>query len=446
MFKRVLVANRGEIACRVIRACRKLGVESVAVYSEADRDSLHVRMANVSICIGPADSSRSYLHIPAIISAAEISDVDAIHPGYGFLSENGHFADICRSLDITFIGPSSQAMAKMSDKAGARELAKSVGVPTLPGSEGIIEDDEAGLRVARIIGYPVIVKASAGGGGRGIRVAHNDAALRIAMSSARTEAEAAFGDGSLYIEKFLTHPRHVEIQVLCDEHGNVIHLGERDCTIQRRHQKLIEESPSPVVDKATRRAMGEAAVKLCKAAGYTNAGTIEFLYEKGQFFFMEMNTRIQVEHPVTEMVTGLDLIEEQLRVASGEPLRWRQKDIRHTGHAIEFRINAEDPDRKFSPCPGVISLFVNPVEQGVRTDSFVYSGYRVTPYYDSMIAKLIVHAENRAQCIENAKKALREFILEGVKTTIPFHLGMLENIAFVNLDYDINFVDKLMKL
>ncbi|MCD7897456.1 MAG: acetyl-CoA carboxylase biotin carboxylase subunit [Planctomycetaceae bacterium] len=444
MFKRVLIANRGEIACRIIRACKKLGVESVAVYSEADRESLHVRMANVSICIGPAESARSYLHIPSIVSAAEISNVDAIHPGYGFLSENGHFADICRSLDITFIGPSSEAMAKMSDKAGARELAKSCGVPVLPGSEGIVPDDEAGLKIARQIGYPVIVKASAGGGGRGIRVAHNDAALRIAMSSARAEAEAAFGDGSLYIEKFLTHPRHVEVQVLCDEHGNCIHLGERDCTTQRRHQKLIEESPSPVVDRSTRKAMGDAAVKLCKAAGYTNAGTIEFLYENGQFFFMEMNTRIQVEHPVTEMVTGLDLIEEQLRIASGEQLRWRQKDIRQSGHAIEFRINAEDPDMKFAPRPGKVSLFVYPEEPGVRTDSFIYSGYVVTPYYDSMIAKLIVHAENRDACIEKSKKALREFILEGVPTTIPFHLAMLENIAFVNSDFDINFVDKLI--
>ncbi len=443
MFKRVLIANRGEIACRVIRACRKLGVESVAVYSEADRDSLHVRMANVSICIGPAESARSYLHIPSIISAAEISDVDAIHPGYGFLSENGHFADICRSLDIAFIGPSSEAMARMSDKAGARELAKACGVPTLPGSEGVVPDDESALKIARSIGYPVIVKASAGGGGRGIRVAHNDAALRIAMTSARAEAEAAFGDGSLYIEKFLTQPRHVEVQVLCDEHGNVIHLGERDCTTQRRHQKLIEESPSPVVDRHVRKAMGEAAVKICKAANYTNAGTIEFLFENGQFFFMEMNTRIQVEHPVTEMVTGMDLIEEQLRVAAGEPLRWRQKDIKFTGHAMEFRINAEDPDRKFSPNPGPVNLFITPETPGVRTDSFIYSGYRITPYYDSMVAKLIVHADSRAQCIEKSKMALRDFILEGVKTTIPFHLAMLENIAFVNSDFDINFVDKL---
>ncbi len=443
MFKRVLIANRGEIACRIIRACRKMGIESVAVHSEPDRESLHVRMANYSICIGPAESARSYLHIPSIISAAEISDVDAIHPGYGFLSENGHFADICRSLDIAFVGPSSESMAKMSDKAGAKALAKASGVPILPGSDGVIADDEEGLKIARQIGYPVIVKASAGGGGRGIRVAHNDAALRSGMSSARAEAEAAFGDGSLYIEKFLTQPRHVEVQVLCDEHGNVIHLGERDCTTQRRHQKLIEESPSPVVDKNTRKAMGDAAVRLCKAAGYTNAGTIEFLFEKGEFYFMEMNTRIQVEHPVTEMVTGLDLIEEQLRVASGEVLRWRQKDIKWSGHAMEFRINAEDPERKFAPNPGQVTLFVQPEIDGTRTDSFVYSGYRVTPYYDSMIAKLIVHAPSRAECIEKSKMALKDFMLEGVKTTIPFHQMMLENIAFVNSDFDINFVDKL---
>ncbi len=443
MFKRVLIANRGEIACRIIRACRKLGIESVAVYSEADRESLHVKMATVSICIGPNESAKSYLHIPSIVSAMEISNVDAIHPGYGFLSENGHFADICRSLDIAFVGPSSGAMAKMSDKAGARELAKSCGVPVLPGSEGKIVDDDDGLRLARQIGFPVIVKASAGGGGRGIRVAHNEASLRIGMSSARAEAEANFGDGSLYLEKFLTKPRHIEVQVLCDEHGNVIQLGERDCTTQRRHQKLIEESPSPVIDKSTRKAMGDAAVKLCKASGYTNAGTIEFLYEDGKFYFMEMNTRIQVEHPVTEMVTGIDLIAEQLRIAAGEPLRWRQKDIHHHGHAMEFRINAEDPERRFAPNPGTVRIFVPPEAEGVRTDSFIYSGYRITPYYDSMIAKLIVHGENRQDCIEKAKQALRDTILEGISTTIPFHLNMLENVQFVKSEFDINFVDKL---
>ena len=443
MFKRILIANRGEIACRIIRACRKMGIESVAVHSEADRESLHVKMATFSICIGPNDSARSYLHIPSIVSAMEIANVDAIHPGYGFLSENGHFADICRGQNIAFIGPSSAAMAKMSAKADARELAKSCGVPILPGSEGIIQDEDEGLAIARQIGYPVIVKASAGGGGRGIRIANNEAALRIAMSSARAEAEANFGDGSLYLEKFLTSPRHVEVQVLCDEHGGVIHLGERDCTTQRRHQKLIEESPSPVVDRATRKAMGDAAVRLCKAAGYTNAGTIEFLFEDGKFYFMEMNTRIQVEHPVTEMVTGIDLIEAQIRVAAGEPLAWRQKDIQNTGHAMEFRINAEDPERRFAPCPGTVKLFVPAELPGVRTDSFVYSGYRITPYYDSMIAKIIVLADDRESCIARSKQALKDTILEGVKTTIPFHLMMLENNAFVNSEFDINFVDKL---
>ena len=443
MFKRVLVANRGEIACRVIRTCRKLGIETVAVYSTADRDSLHVKMATVSICIGPPESARSYLHIPAIVTAAEISNADAIHPGYGFLSENGHFADICRSLDIAFVGPSSASMAKMSDKAGARALAKSRGVPVLPGSDGALPNTEAGFETARAVGYPVMVKAAAGGGGRGIRVANSEATLYNAMASARAEAEAAFGDGTLYIEKFLARPRHVEVQVLCDEHGGVIHLGERDCTTQRRHQKLIEESPSPVADRPARRAMGEAAVRLCKAAGYTNAGTVEFLFEDGQFYFMEMNTRIQVEHPVTEMVAGVDLIEEQLRIAAGEPLRRRQKDVQPRGHAMEFRINAEDPDRRFAPNPGTVSLFVPAELDGVRTDTFVYSGYRVNPHYDSMIAKVIVHAENRPACIERAKQALKDMILEGVRTTIPFHLKMLDNADFVNSSFDINFVDKL---
>ncbi len=448
MFSRILIANRGEIACRIIRTCKRLGVETVAVYSEADRESLHVRMADVAICIGPPESARSYLHIPSIISAAEIADVDAIHPGYGFLAENGHFVDICRSLDIAFIGPSSEAMARMADKAGARAMAKQSGVPVLPGSEGVVPDEEYAIKIAREIGYPVIVKASAGGGGRGIRVAHNEASLRAGMTQAGAEAEAAFGDGAIYIEKFLEHPRHVEIQVLCDEHGNRIHLGERDCTIQRRHQKLLEESPSPVIDKHTRKAMGDAALKLCEACGYSNAGTVEFLYEKGQFYFMEMNTRIQVEHPVTEMVVrgpkncSIDLIEEQLRIALGEKLRFRQKDIRFVGHAIECRINAEDPDRGFAPFPGVISLYVPPAHNGVRVDSFVYSGYRIPPNYDSMISKLIAHGGDRQQAIERASRALEEMLVEGVKTTIPFHRKLLEHVSFVNLQYDINFIDE----
>ena len=442
MFSRILIANRGEIACRIIRTCKRLNIESVVVFSEADRDSLHVRMADAAICIGPAESARSYLHIPSIISAAEIADVEAIHPGYGFLSENGHFADICRSLDIKFIGPTSEAMALMSNKAGAREMAKSCGVPVLEGSSGTVESDEEALKIAHAIQYPVIIKASAGGGGRGIRIAHNDVALRSGIAQARAEAEAAFGDGSVYIEKFLANPRHIEIQVLCDEKGNRIHLGERDCTLQRRHQKVLEESPSTKIDRSTRRAMGDAALALCEACGYTNAGTVEFLYEKRRFYFMEMNTRIQVEHPVTEMVTGLDLIEEQLRVACREKLRYRQKDIRPKGHAIECRINAEDPDNGFSPQPGKVNLYVPPAHSGLRVDGYVYSGYSIPPYYDSMIAKLIVHGENRAEAIERASRGLEDFLIEGVKTTIPFHRKLMGNVHFVNSDYDINFIDE----
>ncbi|MBN2712083.1 MAG: acetyl-CoA carboxylase biotin carboxylase subunit [Planctomycetes bacterium] len=442
MFSRILIANRGEIACRIIRCCKKMGIESVAVFSEADRESLHVRLADAAICIGPPESSRSYLNIPSIISAAEIADVEAIHPGYGFLSENGHFADICRSLDIAFIGPSSEAMAKMSDKAGAREMAKQSGVPSLPGSDGVVETDEEALEIAHTIGYPVIIKATAGGGGRGIRIAHNDVALRSGISQARSEAEAAFGNGGVYIEKFLEEPRHIEIQVLCDEHGNRVHLGERDCTIQRRHQKLLEESPSPVIDKHLRREMGEAALALCEICGYTNAGTVEFLFQDGKFYFMEMNTRIQVEHPVTEMVTGIDLIEEQIRIAAGEQLRFRQKDIKFTGHAIECRINAEDPEMNFAPFPGTVKLYVAPTHPGVRVDSFLYSGYRVPPNYDSMVAKLIVHGENRTDAMAKAGRALEEFMLEGIKSTIPFHRKLLGNVDFVNNNYNINFLDE----
>ena len=442
MFKRILIANRGEIACRVIRTCRKMNIETVAVHSVADRDCLHVRLADVGICIGPAESARSYLHIPSIISAAEIADVDAIHPGYGFLAENSHFADVCRSLDITFIGPSSGAMDRLGDKASARQLAREAGVPVLPGSDGLVEDGDAALKAARQVGFPVILKATAGGGGRGIRVAHNEATLRALLPQARAEAEAAFGNGGLYLEKFLAAPRHVEIQVLCDGQGGMVHLGERDCTLQRRRQKLMEESPSPAVDRNARRLMGEAALRLCRAAGYANAGTVEFLVEQGKFYFMEMNTRIQVEHPVTEAVTGLDLVEEQIRVAAGEPLRIRQKDVRHEGHAMEFRINAEDPERNFVPCPGTIGLFVAPELAGVRTDTFVYSGYRIPPYYDSLIAKIIVHAPARPEAIALAKRALKDCLLEGVKTTLPFHRQMLENADFARGDYDINFIER----
>ena len=442
MFSRILVANRWEIAVRIIRACRKLGIETIAVFSEADRDAMHVKLADAAVCIGPAESARSYLHIPSIISAAEITDVEAIHPGFGFLSENSHFADVCASVGIKFSGPTSDAMNKMGNKAMAREIAKKSGVPVLPGSEGVIKDDAEGIKLAREIGYPVIIKASAGGGGRGIRVAHNEVSLKSGMQQARQEAEVAFGDGSLYIEKFLENPRHVEMQILADEHGNVVWLGERDCSIQRRHQKLFEESPSPVIDDKVRRKMGECAVSLCKACDYTNVGTIEFLYEKNQFYFMEMNTRIQVEHPVTEMVTGLDLVEEQLRVASGEKLRWQQADIKPQGHAVEFRINAEDPDRGFAPFPGKIDIFVAPTGVNVRCDTFVYSGYRIPANYDSMISKLIVKGKDRAEALALGETALSQFLLEGIKTTIPFHRKLISNYNFVHNNYDINFIDE----
>ncbi len=445
MFSRILIANRGEIAVRIIRTCKRMGIETVAVFSEVDRDSLHVRLADAAVCIGPADSARSYLNIPSLISAAEITDVDAIHPGFGFLSENGHFADVCNSLDIKFIGPSSEAMAKMADKAGARELAKQAGVPILEGSEGVLASDEEGRNLARKIGYPVIIKATAGGGGRGIRIAHNDASLQSGMQQARAEAEAAFGNGDLYIEKFLENPRHVEVQIVADEHGNIIHLGERDCTMQRRQQKILEESPSPVINNDVRKRMGQAAVSLVKLSGYQNVGTIEFLYENGEFFFMEMNTRIQVEHPVTEMLTGLDLVEEQLRIASGERLRWRQKDIKFSGHVMEFRINAEDPDRHFAPFPGKIELFVPPIGENIRVDTFAYSGYRIPPNYDSMIGKLIVKGKDRADVIARAELALSEFFVEGIKTTIPFHRKLIANHHFVNNDYSINFIDERYK-
>lgn len=441
MFKRILIANRGEIAMRIMRTCKRLGIETIAVYSEADRNSLHVHYADVAICIGPAESSRSYLHHTAILSAAEISDAQAIHPGYGFLSENREFADACREWNIAFIGPSGQAMARMADKAGARAMAKAAGVPILPGSDGLVEDEQA-VSLAAQIGYPVVIKATAGGGGRGIRVAHNEVSLRSGLAQARSEAGKNFGNSGVYLEKYLERPRHIEVQVLCDEHGSRIHLGERDCSIQRRHQKLLEETPSPVLDRAVRRDVGEAALALCRAANYTNAGTVEFLYQDGKFCFMEMNTRIQVEHPVTEMVTGIDLIEEQIRIAAGEKLRWRQKDIRNEGHAIECRINAEDPENNFRPCPGTANVFVTPMGKHVRVDTGIYSGSRITPYYDSMIGKLIVWGKDRAEAIARARQALDEFYVEGIKTTVPFHKTLLAHARFVANDYNLRFVDE----
>lgn len=442
MFSRILIANRGEIALRIIRTCRELGIETVAVYSEADRDALYLRFADETICIGPAASAQSYLDVPRIISAAEIADVEAIHPGYGFLSENAHFAEVCRSCNITFIGPDPEILSLVGNKVEARETARKAGVKTIPGSDGPVTSDKEALDAAREIGYPVMVKAAMGGGGRGMRIAHNDISLSNALYAAKAEAEACFGDSTIYIEKVIEKPRHIEFQILADTHGNVVHLGERDCSLQRRHQKLIEEAPSSVLTKSLRKEIGEAAKKLSKACGYTNAGTVEFLVDaNNKFYFMEMNARIQVEHPVTEMVTGIDLIKEQLRVAAGEKLGYSQRDIRIQGAAIECRINAEDPANDFKPSPGRIGLYCPPGGIGVRMDSHAYSGYVVPPHYDSMIGKLIVHAEDRDKAIVSMRRALDEFVVEGIKTTIPLYLQILAHASFIGGDFDTGFID-----
>ncbi len=446
MFRRILIANRGEIALRVIRACREMGIETVAVYSKADETSLHVQLADQAICIGPPQSSASYLLIPQIISAAEICDVDAIHPGYGFLAENAHFAEVCNSCNIKFIGPGPEQITAMGDKAVARKTMIAAGIPVTPGSEGEIKDEYEAKKIAAKMGYPVIIKASAGGGGKGMRVAHNDASLIQGFHAAKSEAEKAFGNSGVYIEKYIENPRHIEFQILADEHGNVVHLGERDCSIQRRHQKLIEESPSPSMTPRLRRAMGNAAVKAAKAANYSNAGTIEFLLSGQDFYFMEMNTRIQVEHPVTEEITGTDLIMEQIRIAAGEKLSFRQRDIQFRGHCIECRINAEDPYRDFTPSPGKVELYCPSGGRGVRVDSHVYSGYSIPPYYDSMIAKLIVHAPDRRQALAKCERALDEFMIEGVKTTIPFTKFLVGTSDFVAGNYDTSYIERLMKL
>jgi acetyl-CoA carboxylase, biotin carboxylase subunit len=443
MFQRILIANRGEIALRILRACKDLGIQSVAVYSEADKDSLHLRYADETICIGPAASSESYLNIPALIAAAEIADVEAIHPGYGFLSENEHFAEVCQSCNIKFIGPSPKAIAQCGDKVAAKRLAKEAGVPCVPGSDGPIENEQDALTVARKIGFPVLVKAAAGGGGRGMRVAHNEPSLVTGYHSARSEAEKAFKDSTVYLEKYIEKPRHVEIQIMADQHGNVVHLGERDCSLQRRHQKLLEESPCPVLDEKTRQAMGEAAVRLAKAANYYSAGTVEFLLDKHKnFYFIEINSRIQVEHPVTEMVTDTDLIREMILVAAGNKLSFRQEDIRMRGHAIEFRINAEDPDHNFKPCPGKITTFVAPAGPGVRWDSHIYQGYTVPPHYDSMVGKLIIHRHTRKQAIEVARRALQELTLEGIKTTAGLFQRILDHSDFCAGEVDTGFIDR----
>ena len=445
MFSRVLVANRGEIAVRVIRACRELGVPTVAVFSTADRDSLHVKLADRAICIGEGPASQSYLNIPRLISAAEIADADAIHPGYGFLAENSHFAEVCRSCHIQFIGPSVESMQLLGDKVACKQLAIKNKVPTSPGSKGKITDEDAAVKLAKEIGYPVMIKASAGGGGRGMRVAHNDISLRSGLNQARAEAEAAFGDGSIYLEKFIENARHIEVQILGDTEGHVVHLFERDCTMQRRKQKLIEESPSPALSDSQREEVCKAAVRLAKAAGYYSAGTVEFLLDRhGKFYLMEVNTRVQVEHPVTEMVTGIDIVKQQLRVAAGEKLPFGQSQVKQHGHAIELRINAEDPARNFAPCPGLISEFIPPGGPGVRLDTHCHAGYRVPPNYDSLIAKLIVHRDDRTDAIATAQRALHEFRITPIKTTIPLHQELLRNGNFLTGDVDINFVERLL--
>lgn len=442
MFNKILIANRGEIALRIIRACKELNIKTVAVYSEADRDSLHVRFADEAICIGPPQSKESYLNIPRIIAAAEITGADAIHPGYGFLAENADFAEICESSGIKFIGPSAEMIKAMGDKSTAKETMKKAGVPVIPGSDGTVSDLKEALSIAEEIEYPVIIKATAGGGGKGMRVAFDEEEFKRHFSLARNEAEAAFGNPEVYIEKYIEEPHHVEIQVLGDQYGKVIHIGERDCSIQRRHQKLIEESPSPIVDDELRVKMGEAAIKGASSIGYESAGTIEFLVDKNKnFYFMEMNTRIQVEHPVTEELYGIDLIKEQIRIATGE--RVRKINVKPKFWTIECRINAEDPEKNFQPSPGQITAFHQPGGFGVRTDTHAYAGYVIPPYYDSLIAKLIVKGTDRLETIKRMERALEEFIIEGIKTTIPFHLMMMRNESFRAGNYDTHFLEKI---
>jgi len=444
MFHKILIANRGEIAIRIIRACKEMGIKTVAVYSQADSQSLHVKLADESVCIGPAPSALSYLNINAIISAAELTDAEAIHPGYGFLSENANFAEVCEKCGITFIGPSAESMRIMGDKISARQAVIKQGVPILPGTKEGVHSVEDAVKVAKEIGFPVIIKATAGGGGRGMKIVHSQATLPNAFATARAEAQAGFGNPEVYIEKYCEQPRHVEIQILADKHGNVIHLGERDCSIQRRHQKLIEEAPSTVVTPEIRKAMGEAAARAAAAVGYNSVGTIEFLVDKNNnFYFMEMNTRVQVEHPVTEMVTGVDIVREQIRSAAGLPLRYKQEDIQIRGHAIECRINAEDPF-KFTPCPGKITAYHPPGGPGVRVDSFVYDQYTVVPHYDSLIGKLIVHADTREDAIKRMARALDEYIIEGIKTTVFFHKRIMAHKDFIEGNIDTSFLERIV--
>ena len=445
MIQKVLIANRGEIAHRIVRACRELGIKTLAVYSEADVQSLHVQLADEAICIGGNKSADSYLRADRIISAAEIADVDAIHPGYGFLSENAKFAEQCESCNIKFIGPKSKSIKMMGDKAVAKDTVRKAGVPTVPGSDGPVDSENEAVRTARKIGYPVIIKAVAGGGGRGMRIAHNDVSFAKEYHVARNEAEKAFGNGAVYIEKYIEKPRHIEFQILADSHGKVIHLGERDCSVQRRHQKLIEESPSPFLTSSLRKTMGKAAVKAAEAASYENAGTIEFLVDEDRnFYFMEMNTRIQVEHPITEEVYGVDLVKQQLQIASGQPLSHHVLNAVPRHHSIECRINAEDPENNFMPSPGTIDLYYAPGGRGVRIDSHAYAGYPIPPNYDSMIAKLIVHASTREQAIARMRRALGEYMINGIKTTIPLQLEIMQNKDFIAGKYDTGFLERML--
>jgi acetyl-CoA carboxylase, biotin carboxylase subunit len=448
MFEKILVANRGEIAVRVIRTCKELNIRTVAVYSEADANSMHVQMADEAICIGKAPSSESYLRVDRIISAAEITDVDAIHPGYGFLSENPHFADVCENCNIRFIGPSSRAMNALADKALSRALAKRAGVPIPPGSEGLVENEQEAKEIAKKIGYPVMIKAIAGGGGRGMRIAHNDMSLVKGFYTARTEAEKAFGNSGVYIEKYIENPHHIEFQILGDNRGNIIHLGERDCSVQRRNQKIVEETPSPLIEhkhKDLRKKMGKAAIRIAEVAQYTGAGTVEFIVDDtGAFFFLEVNKRIQVEHPITEEVTGVDLVKQQLLVALGEPIKLSQNDVRFEGHAIECRINAEDPFDDFRPCPGRIEAYYPPGGRGVRLDSHIYAGYTIPSVYDSLIAKLITHGKDRREAMDKMSRALGEYLITGIKTTIPFEQAILQDPNFRRGVYSTSFVDQLL--
>jgi acetyl-CoA carboxylase biotin carboxylase subunit len=448
MFEKVLVANRGEIAVRVIRACKELNIRTVAIYSEADANSMHVQLADEAICIGKPPSNESYLRIDRIISAAEIADVDAIHPGYGFLSENAHFADVCENCNIRFIGPNSRAMNALENKATSRALAKKAGVPIPPGSEGLIQNEEEALSNAKKIGYPVMIKAIAGGGGRGMRIAHNDISLIKGYHTARSEAEKAFGNSAVYIEKFIENPHHIEFQILADNRGNIIHLGERDCSIQRRNQKVVEETPSPLIEhkfKDLRKKMGKAAVKLAEVAHYTNAGTVEFIVDDhGNYYFLEVNKRVQVEHPITEEVTGIDIVKQQILIAMGEPLRISQSDIQFKGHSIECRINAEDPFDDFRPSPGRIEMYYAPGGRGVRVDSHAYAGYTIPPHYDSMIGKLITYGKDRREAMDKMSRALGEYMITGIKTTIPFEMAILQDPNFRRGVYTTNFIEQLL--